>query len=50
MDYAEKSEADLIETQLYVDDLLKSLKTSNDAVMMYEKLSELLISPNQMDK
>ena len=45
MDHAEKFEADVIETvqhNVYVDDLLKSLKTSNDAVMMYEKLTDLL--------
>ena len=45
MDHAQKFEADVIETvqcNFYVDDLLKSLKTLNDAVMMYEKLTELL--------
>ena len=45
MDHAEKFEADVIDTvqcNFYVDDLLKSFKTSNDAVMMYEKLTELL--------
>ena len=45
VDHAEKFEADVIKTvqcNFYVDDILKSLKTSNDAVMMYEKLTELL--------
>ena len=45
MDHAEKFEADVVETvqcNFYVDDLLKSLKTSNDAVIMYGKLTELL--------
>ena len=45
MDHAEKFEADVIETvqrNIYVHDLLKSLKASNDAVLMYEKLTELL--------
>ena len=44
MDHAEKCE-DVIETEQcnsYVDDLSKSLNTSNDAVMMYEKLTEIL--------
>ena len=45
MDHAEKFKADVIETvqcNFYVDDLLKSFKTSNDTVKMYEKLTELL--------
>ena len=45
MDHSAKFEAEVIETvqcNFHVDDFFKSLETSNDAVMMYEKLTELL--------
>ena len=45
IDHAEKFKADVFETvqhNFYVYDLLISLETSNDVVMMYKKLTELL--------
>ena len=46
MGNAERFQANVTDTVLrnfYLDDLLKSLKTSDDAIKMYEKVNELLL-------